>query len=257
MLMSLTLDNPVAIIVSILVILILVADIVAGYKKGFLESGVKFLKTVIAMLIAYFCKAPLSKYLYLNFPFFKLSGIFKGVTAVNILLYEVIAFFVVFILVLVILNIISGILKLDEKILRLVSIIGVPNKIMGAIIGGLKSLVFLYFALSIFFVVSNFMKLDTGESLGDYIVEMPVLKNTFGSVLDSFDQISDLAVEYENIQDKEQLNNESIDILLKYDIITEENLELLIKAGKVQYTVNNAEEQKDLVDELYESIIKQ
>lgn len=257
MLMSLTLDNPVALIVSILVILILIADIVAGYKKGFLESGVKFLKTVVAMLIAYFCKAPLSSYLYLNFPFFKLSGIFKGVTAVNILLYEVIAFFVVFILVLIILNIISSILKLDEKVLRLVSIIGVPNKIMGAIIGGLKSIVFLYFALSIFFVVSNFMKLDTGESLGDYIVEMPVLKNTFGSVLDSFDQISDLAVEYENIQDKEKLNNESIDILLKYDIITEENLELLIKAGKVQYTVDNAEEQKGLVDELYESIIKQ
>lgn len=257
MLMSLTLDNPVAIIVSLLVVLIFIADIVAGYKKGFLESGVKFLKTVVAMLIAYFFKAPLSKYLYLNFPFFKLSGIFKGVTAVNILLYEVIAFFVVFILVLVILNIISSVLKLDEKVLRLVSIIGVPNKIMGAIVGGLKSIIFLYFVLSIFFVVSNFMKLDTGESLGDYIVEIPVLKNTFGSVLDSFDQISDLAVEYENVQDKEQLNNESIDILLKYDIITEENLELLIKAGKVQYAVDNAAEQKDLVDELYESIIKQ
>jgi hypothetical protein len=65
-----------------------------------------------------------------------------------------------------------------------------------------------------------------------------------------------LAVEYENVQDKEQLNKESIDILLKYGIITEENLNLLIEAGKVQYSVDNAEEQKSMMEELYESFTK-
>lgn len=257
MLISLTLDNPVSLVISLLVLIIFVSDLIAGYKKGFLESGVKFLKSVIAMLIAYFTKAPLSKYLYMNFPFFEFDGIFKGVSAVSILLYEVIAFFVVFILVLIILAIISSIIKLDERILRLVSIIGVPNKIAGAIVGGLKSIVFLYFALSAFFVVSNFLKIDTGKSLGDFVVDIPVLKNTFGSVLDSFDKISDLAVEYENIQDKEALNEESIDILLKYDIITQENLEILIEAGKVEYNINNVDEQKDMVNDLYEALIKQ
>ena len=85
---------------------------------------------------------------------------------------------------------------------------------------------------------------------------MPVLNNTFGNVLDSFDDITELAVEYENIQDKQQLNNESIDILLEYGIITEENLEVLIEAGKVQYSVNNAEEQKGMMEEIYDSFIK-
>ncbi len=255
MLLSLTLSNPVALVVSILVILIFVADVIAGYRKGFLEGGVKFLKTIIAMLSAYFMKAPLSKYMYLNLPFFRLEGLFKGVTSLNILIYEVIAFFLVFILVLVILNVVSTLLKLDEKVLRLVSIIGVPNKIMGAIIGGLKSIVFLYFCLTLFFVVSNYLKIDTGESLGDYVVNTPILKSTFGNVLDSFDQITDLAVQYENIQDKDELNKKSIDILLEYDIITQENLDLLIDAGKVQYSVDNAEEQKEVLDK-YESIIK-
>ena len=36
MLMSLTLNNPVSIAISVIVILILIGDIVAGYKKGFL-----------------------------------------------------------------------------------------------------------------------------------------------------------------------------------------------------------------------------
>ena len=256
MFLSLTLGNPVSAVISIIVILVLVSDIIAGYKKGFLENTIKFLRVVISMLIAYLFKGSLSSYLYLNYPFFNLDGIFKGVSSVNILIYEVLAFFVLYIIVSLILKIICDILKLEERLLRLISIIGVPNKIMGAIFGGLKSLIFLYFILSLFFVVSTFFEIDTGESLGDYIVDIPILKNTFGSVLDSFDQISELALEYEHIQDKSQLNTDAIDILLKYDIISEDNLELLIESGKVDYSITDAEEQKNIMEDLYESIIK-
>ena len=97
MLLSLSLSNSLSLAISIIIIVILIGDIVAGYKKGFLESGVIFLKTLIAMLVAYFLKSPLSNYLYLNFPLFELDGIFKGVSAVSILIYEAIAFFVIFI----------------------------------------------------------------------------------------------------------------------------------------------------------------
>ena len=232
--------------------LILIADIVAGYKTGFLESGVKFLKTIIAMLVAYFVKAPLSEYMYVNLPFFQFDGIFKGVSAISILLYELIAFFIVFILIIAILNIISNVLGLERRILRLVSFIGVPNKIMGAIIGGLKSLVMLYFLLSALFVGSSIYGFNVRDSIGDYIVELPILNNTFGNVLDSFEEIGVLAKEYENTQDKESLNNKSIDILLDYGIITKDNLNVLIESGKVQYSVNDVDEQKEMVDDLNE-----
>lgn len=252
MLLSLSFSNPISLIVSFIIVLILIADIVAGYKTGFLESGVKFLKTIIAMLVAYFVKAPLSEYMYVNLPFFQFDGIFKGVSAISILLYELIAFFVVFILIIAILNIISNVLGLERRILRLVSFIGVPNKIMGAIIGGLKSLVMLYFLLSALFVGSSIYGFNVRDSIGDYIVELPILNNTFGNVLDSFEEIGVLAKEYENTQDKESLNNKSIDILLDYGIITKDNLNVLIESGKVQYSVNDVDEQKEMVDDLNE-----
>lgn len=256
MFLSLTLSNPVSAVISIIVILVLVSDIIAGYKKGFLENTIKFLRVVISMLIAYLFKGPLSSYLYLNYPFFNLDGIFKGVSSVNILIYEVIAFFVLYIIVSLILKIICDILKLEERLLRLISFIGVPNKIMGAVVGGLKSLIILYFILSALYVGSSFLNIDTGRSVGDYVVELPVLKDTFGEVLNSWDDITELAVEYENVQDKEQLNKESIDILLEYGIINQENLDVLIEAGKVQYSVDNADEQKGMMEEIYDSFIK-
>ena len=254
---DLTFDNPIAMIINVLVILILLADVVAGYKKGFLEHTIKFVRIVLSMIGAYLLKGPLSAYMYINLPFFNLDGLFDGVTSINILIYELIAFFVVFVIILIIVTVISDILKLEERLLRIVSIIGVPNKIMGAIIGLFKSLILLYFGLSLFFVGANFMKWDPGVSLGNYIVEFPVLKNTFGLILDSFDEITKLAVEYEDIQDKEELNKKSIDILLKYDIITEENLELLIESGKIQYSVNDSDSQKETVNDLYETVIGQ
>jgi hypothetical protein len=253
MLMSLTFDNPTSLIISVILIAILIGDIVAGYKKGFLESGVRFLKSLIALLLAYLFKGPLSTYMYLNLPLMEFDGIFKGVSAISILLYEAVAFFVVFIGVWIILNIISTIIKLDEKVLRLVSLIGVPNKIMGAIVGGLKSLIILYFILSALYVGSSFMKINTESAVGNFIVDLPVLKNTFGNTLDSLDNITEMAVEYENVQNKEQLNKESIDVLLEYGIITEENLNILIESGKVQYSVDNPDEQKEMMEDLYEA----
>ncbi len=254
---DLTFDNPIAMVINVLILLILLADVIAGYKKGFLEHTIKFVRILVSMVGAYFLKGPLSAYMYTNLPFFDLAGLFHGVTTLNILIYEVIAFFVVFIVIFIIVTVISDILKLEERLLRIVSIIGVPNKIMGAIIGFCKSFILLYFGLSLFFVGANFMKWDAGVSLGNYIVEFPILKNTFGSILDSFDEITALAVEYEDIQDKEELNNKSIDILLKYDIITEENLELLIESGKVRYSVNDSDGQKDMVNDLYETVVGQ
>lgn len=257
MLLSLTLDNPISLAISLIVILIFISDVSKGYKKGFLQTTIKFITSLIAMIIAYFLKTPLSTFLYLNCPFFELDGIFKGVTSINILIYEIISFFVIFVLVTIILSIISNILKLDEKLIRFIAIIGVPNKIAGALFGALKSVVFLYFGLSLLFGVSNFFtNLDLGTSLGDYIVDIPILKNSFGSVIDSFDEITELAVEYENIQDKEELNNEAIGILLEYEVITEENLELLIESGKIQFSLDNPEEQKEIMEDLYEAFNK-
>ena len=87
--MSLTFDNPVSMVINVLIVIILVSDIVAGYKKGFLESTIRFVRSVIAMLIAYLVKTPLSTYLYLNFPFFNLDGIFSQDVAFYLNKYNV------------------------------------------------------------------------------------------------------------------------------------------------------------------------
>lgn len=55
-LFSLNFNDPVVAIVNIVIILYILLEIIAGYKKGFLESSIRFLGFILAIIGAYILK---------------------------------------------------------------------------------------------------------------------------------------------------------------------------------------------------------
>lgn len=235
--------------VNIIVILILIFGLYDGYKSGLLEGTVKFVGTVIALVIAYLFKNPLSVFMYKHLPFFNIGGVFKGVSVINILIYELIAFLVLFIVLMVIIRIIFNITDIINKLISLIAIIGLPNKILGAVLGLLKTIIILFFLACTFRVTMSFKGIDVGPTLADDIIEVPLLKNTFGDVFDSLDEIGGLAKNYESINDKEEYNYEALRILLKYNVVTYDNAKYLVDNNKVKipsdFDINNLKENKE------------
>jgi uncharacterized membrane protein required for colicin V production len=227
-------------VVNIVIILFLTGGIIEGYKKGFLESTIKFIGTIVALVGAYMFKNPVSVFLYTHLPFFKFGGVFKGVSVLNILIYEFIAFVLVFLVILVILKIIYDATGLVNKLFSVVAFLGLPNKILGAIVGFIESLIALYFISFIFIFICNFFGFGMKESLVDTVVDIPVLKETFGPSLNSINDIGVLAKDYKDVQDKDEFNYKSLEILLKYDVITKENAKKLIDSKKL--VIPNSEE---------------
>lgn len=234
MLFNLSFSDPKVAIINIIILLIIILETYNGYKKGFLESGVRLVGLIIAIIGAYILKNPLSVFMYTHFPFFKFKGLFSGVSILNILVYEAIAFVVIFVLLMIILNIISKITGIVDRILSLIFFLGIPGKILGACIGFIKAIVILYFSIFIFKIGCNIFNFEVKESLADDIVNFPLLKNTFGPSLNSLNEITSLATEYEHTKDKEEFNNKSIEILLKYKVVTKENVTILIERGKIK-----------------------
>lgn len=226
-------DSPASLIVNIVLIIFIVAEVYDGFKKGFLESSINLLGNIAALIGAYLLKNPVSVFMYTHLPFFKFSGLFKGVSSLNIIVYEIIAFILVYIILIVIIKIIAKLTGLVEKLLSIIFFFGIPNKILGALVGFIKAIVILYFAIFFFKFGCNFLNIGVEASLADTIVEIPILKNTFGSTLSSLDEITELAREFDNTKDKTEFNNDAIDILLKYNIISKENLDILINNGKI------------------------
>lgn len=234
MLDNLNLSNPISLLVAVVIIVFMLFEIYTGYKKGFLESSVILVGSIVIIVGAYILKNPLSVYLYTHLPFFKFDGLFKGVTALNIIVYEVIAFIIVFAVLFIVYKVVCLLTKIVDRILSLIFFIGIPNKILGALLGFVQGLMILYFVIAIFKIGTNIMGYEMKPSLADYVVEIPILKQTFGPTLKSLDDITSLARDYENTKDKEEFNKKALDILLKYDVITEENLDILIDKGKIK-----------------------
>ena len=140
--MEVSLVRDFGFIVDFLIIVFLIAGIVGGYKKGFLESTIRLIGNIITFLGAYLLKGPLSIYLYTNLPFFDLGGFFKGLSVLNIIIYELIAFVILFILFSILLAVLVKIFKLEKLLMRLVIKLRIPNKILGGIFGFLEMYLF-------------------------------------------------------------------------------------------------------------------
>ena len=235
--MNLNLDfsNPKVIVVNLVIILFLLLSIYDGYKKGLFESFFKFLGFIVSCVVAYIFKNKLSVIMYTYLPFFKFGGVFKGITALNILLYELLAFIAIFIVCMIIVSLLLKMTNIIEKLVKALPIIGFVDRLLGAVIGFVQSIVVLYFVIFIFKFGCNLFGFYVQPSLADNII--PVLKEKCGESLEAFNDIVELKDDYESTE-KEEFNNKAIKILLDHKVITKENLDLLIKKNKIKYEEN-------------------
>ena len=114
-------------ITDILIIIFILLGAFVGAKQGFTKALVSFLGIIIVVVLAYFLKNPVSELLMSFCPFFSFGGIIKGVTVLNIAVYEVIAFIVVFFILMAILNALLFATGIFETILKLKNIMEKMN----------------------------------------------------------------------------------------------------------------------------------
>ena len=88
-------------IIDLLIIIFILIGAVVGFKRGFTSSLFNFVGVILVVIIAYFLKNPVSEFLMSFCPFFNFGGIIKGVTVLNIAVYEIIAFILVFSLLMI------------------------------------------------------------------------------------------------------------------------------------------------------------
>lgn len=223
-------------IVDVIIILIIISGLCLGFKRGLTKELVCFAKFALAIVIAFLFKNPLSKLMYEHLPFFEFGGLIKGVTALNILLYEFIAFLLVLGIVMVIFKILLLATTIFEKILNTTVILSLPSKILGMIIGGIH---YYLIAFILLFVVSlpvfKFNDQLNDSKLKDTIIyKTPILSNLVDKTVNIIDEFNDLKEKYKTEKDVDKFNLETIDLFLKYNIITVDSIETLNSKDKLQ-----------------------
>ena len=122
-------------IVDILIIVFILLGAFIGFRDGFTKALVNAVGVIIVTVIAYVLKNPVSEILMSFMPFFN----FGGITSLNIVLYEVIAFLLVFSVLMIILKIVAVTTGIFETFLKFTIVLGIPSKILGAVVGAIKN----------------------------------------------------------------------------------------------------------------------
>ena len=220
-------------ILDALIIIFLILGIMAGFRRGFIKQVVLLVGLVAILVLSFYLKNPVATFLYKHLPFFKFNGIFKGVSILNILLYEVIAFLLVFSILYLILRIVLKITGLIESLLKATIILGFVSKILGGIVGLIESYIIIFIIL--FITTQPFVNLSGVEDsliAGKILEYTPVMSSATKNTRNVIKEISELSDTYK--KDSKEFNKKTIEVFIKYNIITEENVDYLRQKGKIE-----------------------
>lgn len=222
-------------IIDAIIILFILLGAVIGFRRGFTKQLVSSLGFFLIVILAFYLKNPISVFLYEHLPFFKFAGVIKGVTVLNIAVYEFIAFFIVVSILTIIFKILLFATSIFEKILKFTIILGIPSKILGAIVGVIEHFVWVFIALYILnlpFLNSNLVR-DSKLASG-ILKNTPILSGIISDSVKVVDEFVLLKEKYENTDSTNEFNKETLDLFLKYDIVKVESIDYLVEKKKIQ-----------------------
>ena len=225
-------------IIDALIILVIIMFGICGFKRGDIKQTVSTVGFVLVVILSFYLKNPIAEFLSLYLPFFEFGGVFVGVTALNILLYQLVAFILVLIILETILQALIKASGFIEKVLKFTIILGIPSKIIGLIVGLIEGFIIVFIAL--FFLrqpALNIELFDESKLTDKILNSTPVLSNIASGLVETFEDISKLEDNYQGVNINDNgLNLDAIDIMLKHDVITPKYVGKLVEADKINVT---------------------
>ena len=222
-------------IVDIIIIILLLLYVAKGFSNGVLKESVTFVGGLAVIVLAFILKNPISVYMYENLPFFKLSGILSGITVLNVIIYELIAFLLVAAILLIVYELIIKISKILELVLKVTFILEIPSKLLGAVVGFIEGIVIIFLVLFVLIQFDTTRTYIRESKFGDPILaKTPILGSAIEPVYSSLKEIYEVAEHYKDSTDRNQANLESLDILMKYKVIEAKNAQVLVDNGKLK-----------------------
>lgn len=220
-------------IADIVILIALALGAVAGFKSGVIKKTADFLGTFIIVILAFFLKNDLSVLMYENLPFLSFGWLIKGVEALNVLIYEILAFIIVFLALLFILKVILKITGLIEKILKATVILSIPSKILGIVVGVIEAYVFVFIALVVFTLPIFKLPYIRESNIGNFMLNnTPILTGISEEMIDIYGNVYEIVSERNN-KTNEELNEEVITFLIEKKVLTKESAKKLVEQNKI------------------------
>ncbi len=145
-------------LLNIVLLIILALGFYIGWKQGILTSAIKLLESFLIFILSYLLKGPISLILIEHLPFISFNGLFSGITSINIIIYEGLAFIITTVVLTIIFKLLLKFTGLFNKLLNSTIILGLPNKLGGAIINFLRYYIIVFILIFILSMIPQASK---------------------------------------------------------------------------------------------------
>lgn len=224
------------------IILLLIMFLIVGFKNGVIREAFALIGIIAVFILSFVFKGLLGNLMCIILPFFKLSGVIEGFSVINILIYQIIAFMLVFAILLTIYEIFLKISKFIQKLVNLTIILILPSKLLGAVVSLIKGVIVLFAVFIVLMIPLKNSELFTGSTMVNQILyKTPILSQSSNNYINTVEEIYNLAEKVSNKKiSTNAANLELLDMMLKYKIVNKSTVESLVKLHKLD-DVNNIE----------------
>ena len=224
------------------IILLLIMFLIVGFKNGVIREAFALIGIIAVFILSFVFKGLLGNLMCIILPFFKLSGVIEGFSVINILIYQIIAFMLVFAILLTIYEIFLKISKFIQKLVNLTIILILPSKLLGAVVSLIKGVIVLFAVFIVLMIPLKNSELFTGSTMVNQILyKTPILAQSSNNYINTVEEIYNLAEKVSNKKiSTNAANLELLDMMLKHKIVNKSTVESLVKLHKLD-DVNNIE----------------
>ena len=223
-------------IIDVVIIFGLLLGGVSGARNGVFKQLVVLIGTVLCFVFAFLLKDFLANFLSYTLPFFNFAGPLKGLTSLNIIMYQLIAFMILMALfssgLVVLIKVTGGF----EKFLKFTIVLGIPSKILGFVVGVIEAYVILFAIL--FFMnqpAFNFDVFNESRFTDVVLVSSPGLSNIVKDTNDAVFDVYSITKDYNDSNDSLAFNKRIVNCLKDHKVIDDRYLNELRRRGKINY----------------------
>lgn len=213
-------------IVDVIILLFLFLFTIIGYRRGVLKEAILLLGTILIYIISYSLKDVFGVFLCKTLPFFSLSGF----VSLNILIYQFLAFFLIFLFLFSLFGIVIKATGILQKIVNLTFVLKFPSKILGAFLAFLEGYILLFSFLMVLSIPLKNNSYFTTSILNRKILSSSILSKNLGNI---DHMVIDIYSFQDNPKSLDTVNLEILKLYLKYNIISEKDLHQIISSGKL------------------------
>lgn len=222
-------------ILDIVILLVLAMSAIIGFKRGAIKEIVSLIGIIVVFIIAFSFKGVLGNVLCKWLPFFNFAGNLEGVTVLNILLYQLLAFLIIYSLLFSIYMIVVKISGIIQKLVHMTIILWLPSKLIGAIVAFVTGYVMVFVILLALLIPLKDTDVFVESKLANFIVyKTPILAASSKNISTSINEVYELG---ENLStgdiSKNEANVKTMNILLKYKVVSPKTARQLVALDKL------------------------